>query len=54
VIVVSLDGIVTEPCAWRIAVDFKQMGKDEILYVEDKLPTAATYSKSAALPVQPR
>ena len=28
--VVSFDGIVTEPCAWRIAVDFKQMGKDEV------------------------
>jgi ribose transport system substrate-binding protein len=37
VIVVSFDGIVTEPCAWRIAVDFKQMGKDEVLYLKDKL-----------------
>ncbi len=26
-IVVSCDGIVTEPCAWRVAVDFKAMGK---------------------------
>ena len=38
VVVVSFDGIVTEPCAWRIAVDFKQMGKDEVLYLSDKLP----------------
>ena len=38
VIVVSFDGIVTEPCAWRIAVDFKQMGKDEVLYLKDKMP----------------
>lgn len=37
VIVVSFDGIVTEPCAWRIAVDFKQMGKDEVLYLKDKM-----------------
>lgn len=37
VIVVSFDGIVTEPCAWRIAVDFKQMGKDEVLYLADRL-----------------
>ena len=37
-IVVSFDGIVTEPCAWRIAVDFKQMGKDEVLYLKDKMP----------------
>lgn len=36
--VVSFDGIVTEPCAWRIAVDFKQMGKDQIIYLKDKLP----------------
>jgi ribose transport system substrate-binding protein len=38
VIVVSFDGIVTEPCAWRIAVDFHQMGKDEVLYLTEKLP----------------
>ncbi len=36
--VVSFDGIVTEPCAWRIAVDFKQMGKDQVLYLKDKMP----------------
>src|SRR6478736_1862001 len=36
--VVSFDGIVSEPCAWRVAVDFKQMGKDEVLYLKDKLP----------------
>lgn len=38
VTVVSFDGVVTEPCAWRIAVDFAQMGKDEVLYLADKLP----------------
>ena len=37
VTVVSFDGIVTEPCAWRIAVDFQQMGKDEVLYLADRL-----------------
>lgn len=37
VTVVSFDGVVSEPCAWRIAVDFKQMGKDEVLYLADKL-----------------
>ena len=35
---VSFDGIVTEPCAWRIAVDFKQMGKDEVTYLAGKMP----------------
>lgn len=38
VVVVSFDGIVTEPCAWRIAVDFHQMGKDEIAFLAEKLP----------------
>lgn len=38
IIVVSFDGVVTEPRAWRIAVDFKQMGKDEVLYLADRLP----------------
>lgn len=38
VVVVSFDGIVTEPCAYRIAVDFKQMGKDEVIYLAEKLP----------------
>jgi ribose transport system substrate-binding protein len=38
VIVVSFDGIVTEPCAWRIAVDFQQMGYDEVAYLAEKLP----------------
>ncbi|MCB1486376.1 MAG: substrate-binding domain-containing protein, partial [Bauldia sp.] len=38
IVVVSFDGIVTAPCAWRVAVDFKQMGKDEVLYLADKMP----------------
>ena len=38
IVVVSFDGIVTEPCAWRIAVDFKQMGKSEVEYLSEKFP----------------
>jgi ribose transport system substrate-binding protein len=38
IVVVSFDGIVTEPCAWRIAVDFHQMGKDEVLYLAEQMP----------------
>ena len=38
VIVVSFDGIVTEPCAWRIAVDFKEMGRQQVEYLAGKLP----------------
>ena len=36
--VVSFDGIVTEPCAWRVKVDFKKMGADEIAYLAGRLP----------------
>ena len=36
--VVSFDGIVTEPCAWRIAVDFKEMGRQQVEYLAGKLP----------------
>ena len=36
--VVSFDGIVTEPCAWRIAVDFAAMGKEEVDYLASRLP----------------
>jgi len=38
VTVVSFDGIVTEPCAWRIAVDFKEMGRSQVEYLSGKLP----------------
>ncbi|MBV5262304.1 ABC transporter substrate-binding protein [Synechococcus moorigangaii CMS01] len=37
-VVVSFDGIVTEPCAWRIAVDFAAMGKEEVDYLAGRLP----------------
>jgi ribose transport system substrate-binding protein len=36
--VVSFDGIVTEPCAWRIAVDFKEMGRSQVEYLSKRLP----------------
>jgi ribose transport system substrate-binding protein len=36
--VVSFDGVVTEPCAWRIAVDFKKMGSDQLDYLAGRLP----------------
>lgn len=36
--VVSFDGIVTEPCAWRIAVDFKKMGASQVDFLAEHLP----------------
>ena len=38
IVVVSFDGIVTEPCAWRIAVDFKEMGRSQVEYLAGVLP----------------
>ena len=36
VVVVSFDGIVTEPCAYRIAVDFHDMGKVQVEYLAER------------------
>jgi ribose transport system substrate-binding protein len=36
--VVSFDGIVTEPCAWRNAVEFKEMGRSQVEYLKEALP----------------
>jgi len=38
IVVVSFDGIVTEPCAWRIAVDFAKMGEVQLDYLNEKMP----------------
>lgn len=38
IVVVSFDGIVTEPCAWRIAVDFHEMGRGQLDYLASRLP----------------
>jgi ribose transport system substrate-binding protein len=38
IVVVSFDGIVTEPCAYRIAVDFKQMGAVQLDYLAERMP----------------
>jgi ribose transport system substrate-binding protein len=36
--VVSFDGVVTADCAYRVGVDFVDMGYQEIVYLADKLP----------------
>jgi ribose transport system substrate-binding protein len=38
IVVVSFDGIVSEPCAWRVVVDFKDMGEQEAHFVAKQLP----------------
>ncbi|WP_274425332.1 ABC transporter substrate-binding protein [Chelativorans sp. YIM 93263] len=42
IIVVSFDGIVTEECAWRIAVDFHEMGRSQIEYLADRMSDGGT------------
>src|SRR5688500_13048307 len=37
IIVVSFDGVVTEPCAWRIAGDFAKMGEVQLDYLNEKM-----------------
>ena len=36
--VISFDGIVTAPCAWRLTVDFKGMGAEQVDYLAQRLP----------------
>ncbi|WP_062015058.1 ABC transporter substrate-binding protein [Aureimonas sp. AU4] len=38
IVVVSFDGIVTEPCAWRVAVDFRKMGEGQLDYLAKRYP----------------
>lgn len=38
IVVVSFDGIVTEPCAYRVVVDFKDMGEQEVAHLAKWLP----------------
>src|ERR1700736_3905562 len=38
IVVVSFDGIVTAPCAWRVVVDFKDMGEQEVEHLAKWLP----------------
>src|ERR1700678_173297 len=37
IVVVSFDGVVTEPCAWRVVVDFKDYGEREVEFLERHL-----------------
>lgn len=36
--VISFDGIVTAPCAWRVTVNFEKWGSDQIDYLASRLP----------------
>lgn len=38
IVVVSFDGIVTEPCAYRVAVDFKKLGSMQLDFLKGQFP----------------
>jgi ribose transport system substrate-binding protein len=38
IVVVSFDGIVTEPCAWRVVVDYHKLGMQQVEYLKSRLP----------------
>ena len=47
--VVSFDGIVTAPCAWRLTVDFKKMGAAEVDYLAKRLPQGGNLLETRGL-----
>jgi len=51
-VVVSFDGTVTEPCAWRVVVDFKDMGMQEVEHMTKLQPKGGICSRSGALPAR--
>ena len=48
--VVSFDGIVTKPCAWRVAVDFRKMGSDQLDYLACRYPAGGNLLEIRGLP----
>ncbi len=38
IVVVSFDGVVTEPCAYRVFIDFKKYGRHEVDFMAEHLP----------------
>jgi ribose transport system substrate-binding protein len=38
IVVVSFDGVVTEPCAYRVVVDFKDYGRKEVEHMAELVP----------------
>ncbi len=38
IVVVSFDGIVTAPCAYRVMIDYKRMGEQQVEYLASRFP----------------
>ncbi|WP_110647999.1 ABC transporter substrate-binding protein [Salinicola peritrichatus] len=50
VVVVSFDGIVTAPCAWKVVNDFRQWGREEVEYMAKRFPEGANLLEVRGLP----
>ena len=38
IVVVSFDGVVAEPCAYRVFIDFRKYGRHEVEFMAERLP----------------
>ena len=50
IVVVSFDGIVTEPCAYRVMVDYKQVGEQEVDYLAARFPNGGNLLEIHGIP----
>nr|WP_112155496.1 MULTISPECIES: ABC transporter substrate-binding protein [unclassified Rhizobium] len=50
VVVVTFDGIATEPCAWRVTVDFKEIGYRQVKFLNDVHPEGGNLLEVRGLP----
>jgi ribose transport system substrate-binding protein len=50
IVVVSFDGIVTEPCAYRVMVDYKQLGEQEVDYLASRFPNGGNLLEIRGVP----
>ena len=50
IVVVSFDGVVSEPCAWRVAVDYFQLGQQQVEFLASRLPQGGNLLEIRGLP----
>jgi len=50
IVVVSFDGIVTEPCAYRVVIDYRLMGEQQVNYLATRFPNGGNLLEIHGLP----
>ena len=50
IVVVSFDGVVNEPCAYRVGIDYAAMGKAQVDYLATRLPKGGNLLEIRGLP----